>query len=378
MASLRETLGSVLDGDDGGETAVETPVSDDFQQESVENAPQPVETEPLEPVDNSVDKPEGGAVRDALGRFVPKDVSAAAPAAPPAAADPAAAPAQTPAEALNPPPVSWRAEVKAEWGKLPPTVQAEVMRRETEVQRVLSESGSARSIANQFTERVTPYMPFIRAEGLNNPLDAFAGLMDTHVALKTGSAFQKAEKLAGLVKHYGIDIIELDKALAGVAQEKPEDVIQRQVQALVSQQLQPVMQLKQQLEAERQAKLDIEAKAADGEMRTFAQKNPHFETVRSMMADIMEVSERNGGGVLSLQDAYDRAVLLHPSLRGATLAAQTAQTAQQLNAAAQRAKAAARAGRVQPQSSSVTQGGAGRKLSLRDAISTAMQDVPLA
>ena len=377
MASLREALGAALDGDTP-DTDTDTAV--------VDTTPDSVETESTEPVDTSPapgtlaaeveELTDKGTVRDALGRFVQKAVGAEAAAAPASAAPPPEAPAATDAPIAAP--VSWRAEVKAEWGKLPANVQAEVSRRELEVQRVLSESGSARSIANQFTERVTPYMPFIRAEGLNNPLDAFAGLMDTHVALKTGSPYQKAEKLAGLVKHYGVDIQELDRALAGVAQEKPEDVMARRVQEMVSQQMAPVRQFQQQLEAQAQAAAASETQAVSAEMAAFEQKHPHFQTVRKMMADIMEVAERGGEGQLSLQEAYNRATVLHPSLRGVTLAAQTAQQAQQLNAAAQRAKAAARAGRVPTQTSAVVQGSGNRPQSLRDAIQNAMQDVPVA
>lgn len=377
MASIREALSAALDGDTLETVEAPTEVVETTP-EVVETAPDTVETVPTEKADASV--------RDALGRFVPKIVGEGATVAPAVlpvgtAPNATAPPTQLGADggAASPPPapVSWKPEVKAEWGKLSPSVQAEVMRREAEVQRVLNDSGSARSIANQFSERVTPYMPFIRAEGLNNPLDAFVGLMDTHVALKTGSAFQKAEKLASLVEYYGVDIQELDKALAGVAQEKPEDVIQRQVQELVQQQLAPVMQLKQQLEAQQQQTMAAEVQNIDREMTEFAQKNPHFNTVRTMMADVLELAERSGEGILSMQEAYNRATALHPSLRGVTLAAQTAQTAQQMNAAAQRAKAAARAGRVPMQASSVAQG-SGRTLSLRETIGQAMQNVPLA
>src|SRR5690606_26893904 len=54
-------------------------------------------------------------------------------------------------------PQSWKNEVKAEWDKLPPTVQAEVMRRESENARILQESSQARHLVGEMQKIVAPY-----------------------------------------------------------------------------------------------------------------------------------------------------------------------------------------------------------------------------
>jgi len=372
MASLREALEGAIDGTPATDESVSTP-----QGEVVAEA-----TEVDTPLDTPLDTPapeDSGQVRDALGRFVPKAGAgetpppvAAAPAAPAAPATPAAptAPAQAPQ--------SWKPEVKAEWAKLPPVVQAEVTRREGEIQAALTQTGYARNIAQAFTDMTTPYLPFIRAEGVQNPLDAYRGLMDTHVALRTGSQYQKATKLAELVKYYGVDIGELDSALAGTATENPNDVMQRQIDQRVAQQMQPFQQIVQQAQQAQQASYNASAQEVATELSTFAAAHPHYETVRTWMADAMQLAQQRGEN-LSLADAYNWAIALHPATKGATMAAQTQQTAAQLNAAAQRAKRASTgSSRIPAASSAVPAGGANKSGSLRDAIANAMQDVPVA
>lgn len=377
MASLREALGAALDGDSSTTEEVAAPV-----ETTAEAAPAEVDITPAEPAETQESAP-GERIRDGLGRFVPKDASAAAaPDAPgaPAAAAPTQPTTPAPAEAPAPTyaaPVGWKPEAKAAWATLPPQVQAEAVRRETEISNIMRETASARNIAQQFTETVTPYLPFMRAEGAASPLDAIRNLMDVAVQLRTGSQFQKATTLAGLVKTYGVDISELDSALVGGAAEDPKVAMQQQIDALVQQRMAPFQQIIQQAQTAQQAQMAAIGQEMDAELQTFGQSHPHYETVRGMMADLIEVAQRNNIE-MGLAEAYDQALRLHPQTKGVTLAAQTAQTAAQLNEAAQRAKRAAVGARVQSQSTAVPAGGANPPSTLRGAIAQAMQDVPLA
>jgi hypothetical protein len=385
MTSLREALGAAIDG--GAPEVVETPVQAEAAVEgeatqAPDAANQGSETSAPPETTTSTER-----IRDGLGRFVPKDTAAKAPdasATPPAGAsaelEAGAGTTPTPAEAPAPAyaaPAGWKPEAKAAWSALPAHVQAEVSRRETEMSNTLRESASARNIAQQFTETVTPYLPFMRAEGASSPLEAIRNLMDVAVQLRTGSAFQKASTLAQLVKTYGVDIEALDSALVGTAAEDPKVAMQQQIDAVVQQRMAPFQQLVQQAQAAQQAQMAAMGQEIDTELTTFQQSRPHFETVKSMMADLMEVAQRNNVE-MTLAEAYEQALRLHPSTKGVTIAAQTAQTAAQLNDAAQRAKRAAVSGRVQAQSTAVPVGGANPPSTLRGAIAQAMQDVPLA
>jgi hypothetical protein len=246
-----------------------------------------------------------------------------------------------------------------------------------EISRALGETAAARNISQLFSETITPYMAFMRAEGVHNPLDGIKAMFDMHVGLRTGSQHQKAAKLAELMNYYGVDVPELDKALVGQSHEDPQVAIQRQVQQMVAQQMQPVYTLQQQLAAQQQMAYRAAEQQIGNELQQFAATHPHYETVKEMMADAMDMAQRRGQE-LSLDDAYRWATGLHPSTKGATIAAQSQQTAQQMNEAAQRAKRAATGNsRIPAASSAVPAGGANRAPSLRDAIAQAMQDVPV-
>jgi hypothetical protein len=388
MASLREALGAALDGGKPDPVETTTEVVAEVAADSGGEAAQPPEaTDQGAPVEAGSTIEPAERIRDGLGRFIAKDTAAKAPDA--SATPPAGAPAAPGAGAgANPPaseapapvyaaPASWKAEAKSAWSALPAHVQAEVHRRETETSNLLRETASARSIAQQFTDTVTPYLPFMRAEGASSPLEAIRNLMDVAVQLRTGTAFQKASTLAQLVKTYGVDIEALDSALVGSAAEDPKIAMQQQIDVLLQQRMAPFQQIIQQAQAAQQAQAQAVGQQIDAELATFQQGRPHYETVREMMADLMEVAQRNNIE-LSLADAYDQALRLHPATKGATMAAQTAQTAAQLNDAAQRAKRAAVNGRVQTQSTAVPAGGANPPTTLRGAIAQAMQDVPLA
>jgi hypothetical protein len=368
MPSLRESLGAAIDGDATIVGDTDTVVVD----EPVSAPPEPSET---------TETPAEGTLRDGLGRFVAKDAAQTPPATPQAAPgapqtpptgqDPGT-PAAQPVAATTPAPVSWRAEAKSAWGALPPQVQAEVSRRELEITRTLSETAAARSIASQFNETISPYLPFIRSEGAGSPLEAIRSFMDVAVTLRTGTQFEKARTIAELVKYYDVGIQPLDQALVGEAQEDPQAAMQRQIDQAIAARMAPFEQAAQRA---RQSQ-DQRVNAAVAEEMATLELKPHFAEVAPLMADLIDVASRNNIE-LSAEDAYERALTLHPTTKGATLAARTAQTAAQMNEIAQKAKRASVGGRVQAQSSAVASA-ASAPLDLRGAITQAMKDVPFA
>ena len=72
MASLREALGAALDGDSSTTEEVAAPV-----ETTAAAAPAEADITPAEPAETQESAP-GERIRDGLGRFVPKDASAAA------------------------------------------------------------------------------------------------------------------------------------------------------------------------------------------------------------------------------------------------------------------------------------------------------------
>lgn len=240
-------------------------------------------------------------------------------------------------------PASWRPEVREHWAKLPPDVRSEVARREQEMQRTLQDTAEARRIVEAYARTFAPYEAYIRAENAT-PLQAIDNLMATAVKLRTGTAPELAQLVAGMVKQYGVgrfgnNFIEaLDSALAG--QVPQVDQQQMQMQQALQQQLAPVQQFMtqfQQMQAAQQAQL---ASQASTEVDQFLDRAEFGQDVREEMADLMEVAAKRGRQI-TLQDAYRQACMANSRVRAVLQQRAKAQGAQQGNAAAQRARAAA-------------------------------------
>jgi hypothetical protein len=306
--------------------------------------PPPLEGEPGEA------HPSGdGRVRDEAGRFAKKTKAAEAevrhgepaPKAAPGTPGAVAAPGEPTSIPGPKVPASWKPEVRAHWDKLPVEVRQEVNRREAQVQAALTESASARNIADQFLETINPYMGFIRAENAN-PMQAVDNLFKTAIALRTAPPGHKAQLVAGLVKEFGIDLSMLDSALAGQAmppqamqgpQVDPRQVVQEELN-----------RFKQGLMQERQQQA---YHASVSEVEQWAQGKEFYEDVRTTMADIMDLKAQQGVD-LTLDEAYSMAVQMHPEHSKVYSQRQAALVAQTAKAATAKARAAASSVRSSP------------------------------
>ena len=245
-------------------------------------------------------------------------------------------------------PASWKPDVREHWGQLPEPVRAEIARREVEVQRTLQDTAEARKTAEAVMKTIAPYEAFIRAEN-STPLQAIDNLMSTAARLRTGTAPELAQMMAGLVKQFGVGrfgnqfIEALDSALAGQSVAAPMATGPDQtalVQQAVQQQLAPVQQFMtqfQQFQAQQQARLQQETQ---GEVEQFLSQAEFGRDVADEMADLLEAAHRKGQS-MSLQQAYDKACYLNDSVRKVMQQRQVAKAAQGQTNAAQRAKAAA-------------------------------------
>jgi hypothetical protein len=211
------------------------------------------------------------------------------------------------------------------------------------VQRTLQDTAEARKFTEQLQSVIRPYEAFIKAEN-SNPVAAIDNLMATAARLRTGTAPELAQLVAGMVKQFGVGrfgnsfIEQLDSALAG---EVPKsDPQQAQVQQLLQQQLAPVQQFMSQFQQAQLAQQQQVQQAAMKEVNDFIAKAEFGDDVREEMADIMELSQRRGREI-TLQDAYKQACLVNPRVRAALEARAKSRSAQQLQGAAQKAKAAA-------------------------------------
>jgi hypothetical protein len=228
------------------------------------------------------------------------------------------------------PPQAWKAAQKAKWETLPQDVRQEVLRREHETTKVLNETAQVRQFATQFQQAIQPYMARIQQVG--NPVTAIQNLLAADHLLASGPKAQKAQYLAKLIKDYGVDIQELDAALAGTA---PVDPVESRVEQLLQERLTPFQQyIAQQQQAEQQRQNQVQQTLA-GQIAAMSQDPayPHFEEVRDAMADIIEIQAKRGASI-DLKTAYNRAVAADPSISQVIMQTRQAASA---NAQAQRA-----------------------------------------
>ena len=213
--------------------------------------------------------------------------------------------------AVDKAPQSWRGPQKEKWAALDSDVRQEVMRREREITRTLNDTASERQLARAFNESVNPFMARIQSQGIH-PIVAVQELFKADHILHTAPKVQRAQFMAKMISDYGVDIQELDNALAGKA---PVDPVDSRVDQLLQQRLAPFQQyLTQQQQREQyQAQQEAAKQQSTIESMTNDPKYPHFNAVREDMADLIEISAKRGL-YLSLEQAYNRATGMNPEV----------------------------------------------------------------
>lgn len=240
-------------------------------------------------------------------------------------------------------PQAWRPEIREHWGKLPEPVRQEIQRREVEVQRTLQESAEARRSFDAVMKTIEPYQAFIKAEG-SNPLQAIDNLMSTAARLRTGTAPELAQLVAGIVNQFGTgrfgnQFIELlDGALAGQAPRV--DPQQAALEQALNQRLAPVQNMLQQFQQAQAVQQQRVTQQAQTQVGQFLQRAEFGQDVREEMADLLETAQRRGQN-LSLVDAYKKACMLNDRVRSVLQSRAKARGAQTQTQAAQRARSAA-------------------------------------
>lgn len=232
-------------------------------------------------------------------------------AEPGAKAEPAAA-----AEAAKPP-IDWNPELREQWGSLPDGVKSKIAERENQMAQAMQGTAQARQIAHQMGGIAQQYGSVMAAEGAQDPMQMFGALMQTVAELRMGTPQQKAQRLAGLVNHYGIGIEDLDTALAaqygGEAAEQVQQ--QSQLEQLLDQKLAPVQQFMQRQQQQTYQQQMASQQSAVAEVDQFATTAEFLPDVRHDMADLIDLATRQGRE-MSIKEAYDKACAMNPQIAG--------------------------------------------------------------
>lgn len=195
-------------------------------------------------------------------------------------------------------PKTWRKEALAEWEKLPPVVQAEILKREDDMYRGMEQYKGEATVGRNVAGIIQPYLPELQRRGID-PGENLRTLYEFQNTLQTGTHEQKVELVRTLLRDFQIDLDGL-----GVPYEDPATShLQQRLERIESLQKQE-QQSRAEAERTRLAK-DIDAFATDP-------KNIYYNEpgVVDKMAGLLRA-----GLATTLADAYDQACKLVPTVR---------------------------------------------------------------
>ena len=203
-------------------------------------------------------------------------------------------------------PKTWKKELEAHWGTLPPEVQEEISRRESDMFAGLEQYRGAAQAGRAFSQVLQPFLPDLQAAGIQ-PEAHVQNLLQAHHILTKGSPEQKQLVVKALLEDVGlpydgqVETPYVDPAVAN---------LQRKFDEVTTQ-----LQQQRQVEANRvraETQKTIEAFFLDP-------AHEHAEAVAPIMTRLLQ-----SGTATDLKSAYDQAVWLDPTVRAKVLAGQRA------------------------------------------------------
>jgi hypothetical protein len=238
-------------------------------------------------------------------------------------------------------PYGWKPAMREKyWKELPEEVKAEVIRREVDIAKGMELANGARELEKEFNAKVEPYRAEIASRGVQ-PMDAFENYLMTAHNLRHANAPEKAALVAGIIQQYGVDVGQLDDILTKQIQSAPasggtnSDVVNAINKALA-----PVNQFmstyqNQQVQSAEQTQASIQ-----DEIKEFQAKpeNEFYMDVKGDMANLLEAAAMRSQN-MTLQEAYDRAILLHSDIAKIVSERKLQSEAQKRDEAAKAAKA---------------------------------------
>ena len=208
-------------------------------------------------------------------------------------------------------PTSWSTAAKSEWAKLPPAIQQEVLKRESDVAKGFEERANRLKSYEPIEQALEPVRRMLDLNGVS-PGQYVRQLVAAEQYLQTNPA----EAIQYLARSYGVD-------LQGMTQQQAEAAPADPAVAALTQQVQ---QLTQHITSSAQQQQAQQHDAVARQIEDFKAdpKHKHFDAVYDDMV-AMAAAERSMGKQPSLGTLYERAVWANPSVREQILAEQKAE-----------------------------------------------------
>jgi hypothetical protein len=300
--------------------------------EPVANESAPLDTETAAPP--AIDGATDGRPRDELGRFAPKPEQAAESAAPKIPDQGQTAKPEPAPQAIQPP-QSWSAEAKALWNSLPPAIQQEAVKRESDYSKGIEQKSLKAKEFERYESLLAP-----RAQAWAQRFGSPERGLQTLIEISENASRDPEGFVRWFAQNSGLDLARLIQAQADQPPPDPRyQALERQVNQLTG-----VLTAQQQ--AQQQAQLNSLASIVDAFGNDPA--NEHWQSVAPEVLNIIPLvrqSMPHGTPQEVLKEAYDRTIWATPGIRTQLLAKQSAdaqaQSQQAAKAQADKSRAAA-------------------------------------
>jgi hypothetical protein len=238
-------------------------------------------------------------------------------------------------------PYGWKPTMREKyWSGLPDEVKAEVIRREVDIAKGMEIAKGARDLEKEFNSKVEPYRAEIASRGVQ-PMDAFENYLATAHNLRHATAPEKAALVAGIIQQYGVDVEQLDGILTKQIQGAPPGAgAGTGVVEAINKALAPVNQFMSSYQNQQVTQAETQQININEEIAAFKEKpeNEFYMDVKGDMANLLEAAAMRSQN-MTLQEAYDRAILLHSDIAQIVSERKLQSEAQKKDEAAKAAKA---------------------------------------
>lgn len=193
-------------------------------------------------------------------------------------------------------PKTWKPEAAAEWEKIPPVVQQEILRRESDIFRGIEQYKVAANFGTTVNQIISPYAESIRSRG-GDALQHVQQLLEADKVLSSADNEQKVQYFLEIAKQYGVNFTADEVSFESETVKALRNELNEVKSHMTSQQ--------QLVESERRTKVLSEITAFESDPA-----NEHFQLVGNDMAVLLQ-----SGAAKDLRDAYDKAVWANPVTR---------------------------------------------------------------
>lgn len=251
--------------------------------------------------ENSVDEPAEGEGSEASAAVETSVEAPVPPQTEDAAPEPEAETSQEVQEVGAP--KTWTKEALADWATIPPRAQQEIVKREEDFLRGITQYKQAADVGVRYSQVAAPYSAQLAAHNID-PVQLFQSFAANHYLLSFGQPEQKLQLAANLLNNYKIDLGQLNNYMGDQAFEAPDP----EIVALRNE----ISQLRSGLQQTNTAQLETVRSSIVAGIDEFANDpaHPYFDEVADNIMQIIET-----GSAQSLEDAYEMAVYANPVTR---------------------------------------------------------------